>query len=67
MTVVYPVSNPRQARIDGGTRTYSQKAMTYILEVTFGAAALVAFVTGRCCNCPTNCSDDSCVPVPGRR
>jgi len=44
VTVVYPVSNRRQARIDGGTRTYSQKAMTYILEVTFGAAALVAFV-----------------------
>ncbi len=42
--VEYPLSDPRAARIEGATRTYPGKALTYLLELTFGLAALAMLV-----------------------
>jgi hypothetical protein len=44
LQVVYPVSDPRAGRIDGGTRTYPEKALTYILGLTYGLSALIVLV-----------------------
>lgn len=42
--VEYPIADPRAARIVGATRTYADAALLYILGVTYGGAAILAFV-----------------------
>jgi hypothetical protein len=42
--VFYKTSNPRSARIDAGTRTYAEKALVYLLKLTFGIGILITVV-----------------------
>ena len=42
--VVYSLSNPRFARIDGGTRSYAERALVYLLKITFGIGAMIMLV-----------------------
>jgi hypothetical protein len=42
--ISYAASDPARARIDGGTRTYPERAFTYILGWTFAFGAVGAFV-----------------------
>jgi hypothetical protein len=42
--LVYSGGDPRLAHIDSGTRTYAENALTYLLELDFGAAAVVLFL-----------------------
>ena len=42
--VLYPVSDPSTARIAGGTRTFPEDVLAYLLGLTYGLGALVAFV-----------------------
>jgi hypothetical protein len=42
--VEYPFADPRAARIVGGTRTYADAALLYILGATYAGAAVLAFI-----------------------
>lgn len=42
--VFYTTSNPRSVRLDGGTRTYAEKALVYLLKLTLGIGILITVV-----------------------
>jgi hypothetical protein len=42
--IIYPETEPRAARIAGGTRRFARDALLHILEVTYGIGAALAFL-----------------------
>jgi hypothetical protein len=55
VTIYYAATDPRLARAAGGTRTYARQAVVYLLGLTYGMGAALAFlvcpavyVVGKC-------------------
>lgn len=44
VSLVYPIDAPERGRLAAGERSYDRRFFTYVMEITYGGAATLAFV-----------------------